>query len=73
MKKSMRALIGLAVIELLLLGGTAWMVSQVRSGAWQAADTPAAIATITRTGGGAMGIVAALLLIAFFIHRKNGN
>lgn len=73
MKKSTRALVGLAVIEALLLGGTAWMVAQVRLGNWQTAVPGEAIATITRIGGGAMGLVAAFLLIAFFVHRKNGN
>ena len=73
MKKSARALIGLLVIELALLGGTAWMVGQTRSGAWQTSDPAEAISAITRTGGGAMGIVAVILLLAFFRHRKNGN
>ena len=73
MKKSARALIGLLVIELALLGGTAWMVGQTRSGAWHTSDPAGAIAMITRTGGGAMGIVAVILLLAFFRHRKNGN
>ena len=73
MKKSIRALIGLGVLELLLLGGTAWMVGQVKSDIWHTADTDAAITTITRIGGGAMGVVAVILLLAFFVHRKNGD
>lgn len=73
MKKSMRALIGLLVIELALLAGTAWMVMQTRTGAWHAPNPAEAITTISSVGGGAMGIVGAILLIAFFVHRKNGN
>jgi hypothetical protein len=73
MKKSTRALVGLVVIELLLLGGTAWMVMQTKSGAWSSPDPAEAISTITRIGGGAMGIVGVILLLAFFTHRKNGN
>ena len=73
MKKSTRALLGLVILELLLLGGATWMVMQTRSGAWHASDPALAISTITQTAGGAMGIVAAILLVAFFVHRKNGN
>ena len=73
MKKSTRALAGLVLLEGLLLGGTAWMVAQTKSGAWHASDPALAISTITQTGGGAMGIVAAILLVAYFVHRRNGN
>ena len=73
MKKSTRALLGLAVLELSLLGGTAWMVMQTKSGAWHTSDPALAITKITQTGGGAMGIIAAILLVAWFVHRKNGN
>ncbi len=38
-----------------------------------ARESATAIAQITRTGGGAMGIVAAILILAFIVHRKNGN
>ena len=73
MKKSTRALAGLVVIELLLLGGTAWMVAQTKSGAWHAPDPGEAITTITGIGGGVMGMAGAILLLAFFRHRKNGD
>ncbi len=73
MRKSTRALAGLVLIEALLFGGAAWMVSQVRSGAWNAPDAAEAIATITEAAGAAMGIVAAVLLVAFFVHRRKGN
>ena len=73
MKKSTRALIGLVVIEALLLGGAAWMVGQVKSGDWQSPDPAAAITTITSIAGGAMGIVAAVLVMAWLVHRRKGN
>ena len=73
MKKSVRALIGLVVIELFLFGGTAWMVAQTKSGAWHTDQPAEAISMITSMGGGAMGLVGVILLIAFFRHRKNGN
>jgi hypothetical protein len=74
MKKSTRALVGLIVIESLLFVGAAWMVIQVQTGAWQATVSKAeAISTITSGVGGIMGFVAAVLLLAFFIHRRRGN
>ena len=73
MKKSARALVGLVVIELFLLGGTAWMVAQTKSGAWNSPNPAEAISMITSTGGAVMGGVGVILLIAFFRHRKNGN
>ena len=73
MKKSTRALVGLVVIELFLLGGTAWMVMQTKSGAWHSDSPGEAISLITSTGGAAMGLVGVILLLAFFHHRKNGS
>jgi hypothetical protein len=73
MKKSARALIGLAVIDALVVAGTAWMVWQVKIGAWHAPDPAAAISTITSTAGGAVGIITALLLMASFVHRRRRN
>jgi NADH:ubiquinone oxidoreductase subunit K len=72
-KKSARAMVGLVIIELLLLGGTAWMVAQTTSGAWHASNPAKTISMITSTGGVAMGVVGVILLIAFFRHRKKGN
>ena len=72
MKKSTRALVGLAVIELLLLTGAAWMVVQVKSGAWHAPDPDKAITTITGTAGGTIGMVAAILLLAFLFTAGRG-
>jgi hypothetical protein len=73
MKKSTRALIGLVVLEGALFAGMLWMVWQTRTGAWPAPDPAAAIGTITRTIGGVMGITAAVLLIAAFLHRRRGD
>lgn len=74
MKKSMRALVGMVVLDLLLLAGAGWLVLQVRTGAWTTTVPPAeAIGTITSIGGGAIGVVTAILLLAFFVHRRKGN
>ena len=73
MKKSTRALIGLVVIDALLALGAAWMVWQTKSGAWHAPDEGAAITAITRTAGGAIGIVTVVLLLAFSAHKRQGN
>ena len=73
MKKSTRAILGLLIIELGLMFGMLWMVAQVRTGTWHAPDPGKAIATITATCGGAMGIVGAVLLIAFIRFRIRGE
>jgi hypothetical protein len=73
MKKSTRALVGLVAMDLILAAGAAWMVGQVKTGAWNAPDPAETIARITSTAGGAMGIVTAVLLLAFVVHRRRGN
>ena len=72
MKKSTRALTGMIVLDALLAAGAAWMVMQVKSGTWNTPDPAATITEITRTAGGAIGIVTALLLVAFLVHRRRG-
>ena len=72
MKKSTRALTGMVVLDALLVAGAAWMVQQTRTGAWKTPDHAATITEITRTAGGAIGIVTALLLGAFVVHRRRG-
>lgn len=73
MKKSTRALVGLVAMDLVLAAGAAWMVWQVRTGAWNAPDPAEAITRITSTAGGAIGVVTAVLLLAFVVHRRRGN
>ena len=53
--------------------GAAWMVWQVKTGAWNAPDPAEAISRITETAGGAIGIITAVLLVAFFVHKRRGN
>ena len=74
MKKSTRALVGMVVLDGIFLAGTAWLVWLIRSGATRTTIPPEdAIAQITSTGGGLIGFVSVILLIAWFIHRRNGN
>lgn len=73
MKKSTRALVGLVGMDLVLAAGAAWMVWQVRTGAWNASDPAEAIGRITSTAGAAIGVVTAVLLLAFVVHRRRGN
>jgi hypothetical protein len=74
MKKSTRALVGLVVLDGLMLVGALWLVLQVRSGQWTTTVPPGeAITTITSTAGAAIGVVTAILLLAFVIHRRKGN
>lgn len=73
MKKSTRALVGMVVLDLIILAGTAWLVGTIRGGASLTVPPAEAIQTVTQIGGGAIGIVSAILLMAFFVHRKRGN
>ena len=69
MKKSTRALTGMVVLDALLVAGAAWMVQQVQTGTWNTPNPAATITEITRTAGGAIGIVTGVLLVAFVVHR----
>ena len=74
MKKSTRALVGLVVLDGIFLAGTAWFVWLIKSGAARTTIPPdEAIVEITSMGGGLIGFVTVVLLIAWFIHRRNGN
>ena len=73
MRKSTRALTGMVLIDALLVAGAAWMVRQVQTDTWNTPDPAATITEITRTAGGAIGIVTALLLVAFVVHRRRGD
>ena len=73
MKKSTRALLGLVVIDALIAAGTAWFVMDIKRGAALTVPPAEAISTVTTIGGGAIGIVTGVLLVAFFVHRRRGN
>lgn len=74
MKKSTRALVGLVVLDALIAAGAAWLVWQIETGATRTTVPPAeAITETTTLAGTIIGIVTAVLLFAFFHHRRNGN
>ena len=73
MKKSSRALLGMVVLDLLILAGAWWMVSEVRLNPSGSFDPAESIRQITSTAGAAIGIVTALLAVAFVHHRRRGN
>jgi len=73
MKKSTRALVGMIGLDLVVIIGAWWMVEQTRSGAWTAPDPAATISMITTTAGMIVGVVTAVLLLAFIVHRRAGN
>lgn len=73
MKKSTRALTGMIGIDALLVAGAAWMIQQVQTGTRNTPDPAATITEITLTAGGAIGIVTALLLVAFAVQRGRGD
>lgn len=73
MKKSTRALAGMVGFDALLVAGAAWMVQQVQTGTWNTPDPAATITEITRTAGGAIGIVTVVVLVAFVVHRRRGD
>ena len=73
MKKSTRALVGMLVLDALIAAGTAWFVMDIKRGAALTVPPGEAISTVTTIGGGAIGIVTGILLVAFFVQRKRGN
>ena len=73
MKKSTRALVGMIGFDLAVIIGAWWVVEQTRSGAWIAPDPAASISMITTTAGMIVGVVTAVLLLAFVVHRRAGN
>jgi hypothetical protein len=73
MKKSTRALVGLVGLDLVVIIGAWWMVAQTRSGAWNTPDPAASIGMITTTAGMIVGVVTAVLMLAFVMHRRAGN
>lgn len=74
MKKSTRALVGMVVIDVALLGGAAWMVGQITSGEWKTNVPPGEVITkITSMAGGAIGFISVLLALVFVLQRRKGN
>jgi hypothetical protein len=74
MKRSVRVLIAGLLIEGLLAGIAWWLISGLQRGDFQAANSPAeTISTITTVIGGAMGVVAALVLVMVIVLRRSGN
>lgn len=73
MKKSMRALVGLIVLDAVIVCGAWWMVDRTTSGAWNSNNPAESIDMITTTAGMMVGVVTVVLLLAFFRHRSAGN
>lgn len=73
MKKSTRALVGMVVLDLIVLIGAWYMIAQTRSGAWNSNDPAASISMVSTGAGTIIGIVTAVLLLAFVMHRRAGN
>lgn len=73
MKRSSRLLIALVVIELLLAGIAMWLLSGIKSGSMNTSVPAAeAVATITSTIGMAMGALAGVIGVAWFLMRRRG-
>ena len=74
MKKSTRALVGMIVLDGIVLAGAAWFVWQIKTGVVKTTVPPAdAIVRITTIGGQIVGVITAVLLVVWFVHRRNGN
>lgn len=73
MKKSTRALVGLIILDLIVIVGAWWMIERTRSGAWNSNDPAGSITMVTTTAGMMVGVISAVLLLAFFMHRRAGN
>jgi hypothetical protein len=73
MRQSTRAVVGLVLIDLLLLAGIAWLITQVKTDALHAPDPADAIMRIATIGGSAIGIVTMILGLTFVLHRRKGN
>ena len=73
MKKSTRALVGLIRLDLIVIIGAWWMIERTRSGAWNSNDPAGSITMVTTTAGMMVGVISAVLLLAFFMHRRAGN
>ncbi|CAM5525383.1 hypothetical protein MAUB1S_08762 [Mycolicibacterium aubagnense] len=73
MRKSTRILILTVVIELLLLTGAVYMITQTASGAWKTFNQAEALDRIYTTMGAAMGGVGAAFLFLAVVLRIKGQ
>jgi hypothetical protein len=73
LRKSTRIFILLGVIELLLIAGTAYMVLQVTSGAWNAPDPAEALRRIMTVAGAAIPLVALPFFVLGVSLRRKGE
>lgn len=73
MRKSTRILFGMLALDMAIMVAAGWMVMQTRSGAWHAPDPAEATARIADVAGAAIGVVTAVMLVAFFQRRKRGD
>ena len=73
MKKSTRALVGLVLLDAIVITGAWWMIGRTQSGAWNSNDPAGTISMVTTTAGMMVGVISAVLLLAFFLHRRAGN
>lgn len=73
MKKSTRALVGLLLLDAIVIIGAWWMIDRTRSGAWNSNDPAGTISMVTTTAGMMIGVISAVLLLAFVLHRRAGN
>ena len=71
MKRSTSALVGLAVLEPLIIGGTIWLLVELKGA--RTDDPQAAVDALMivgMIGGGFAGLVGVILMLAFLHHRR---
>jgi hypothetical protein len=73
MKNSMRALLGLVLLDAIIVAGAWWMIQRTESGAWNSNNPAESITMITTTAGMMAGFASIILLLAFVRHRAAGN
>lgn len=71
MKRSTSALVGLAVLEPIVIGGTLWLMLELKSARTDDPQAAAdALATMGAIGGGVAGLIGVILVLAFLHHRR---
>ena len=73
MKKSMRALLGLVLLDVVIVAGAWWMIERTTSGAWNSNNPAESVTMITTAAGMMVGVASVVLALAFFRHRASGN